>query len=201
MGYRQYFSKVNRKKIEKIRDLDRDGLIKWCKENDVPLEEYNKEEYIDMFEIFDKLGAKQAFEFGEYYENADEIMKNGKVLFNNSELVEEFADFAPYMVTREAVRCAIEWQREKILKYFKSLLLEEHEYEKNGIYFDSRSKQQRLEDAVQSKIIEWEYVPYQLGDRTDKLTTSWLYEYTIFELIKIYKDTNWDEDCLIFYGY
>lgn len=81
MGYRQYFSKVNRKKIEQIRDLDREGLIKWCKENDVPLEEYNKEEYIDMFEIFDKLGAKQVFEFGKYYENADEVMKNGKVLF------------------------------------------------------------------------------------------------------------------------
>lgn len=34
-----------------------------------------------------------------------------------------------------------------------------------------------------------------------RLTDSWLYEHTIFELVRLYKSIDWDKHCVLFYGY
>ena len=55
---------------------------------------------------------------------------------------------------------------------------------------------------IRDIISEWEYLtPYELDD--DKLTccTSWKYEYSIFELVRLYKSFDWENNVLVFYGW
>jgi hypothetical protein len=42
--------------------------------------------------------------------------------------------------------------------------------------------------------------PYDLN-RDDEVTTSWKYEYAIFELVRIYKTFDWKKNVMIYYGY
>lgn len=209
MGYRQYFMRVKKDKLNQIRDLNKEQFIKWAKDNSVEVQEEEVEDdfydtYVDIHDIFDKVGACTVFEFGKHYENADKIVDLGKLLFKQEEVQEKFEDYYPCIVGKEAVECAIEWQRNKIVSYFKSLLLDDEEYKEIN-YFDTRTKEQRMEDAINSKIREWENsycIPYNLDiNNKNKLVNSWLYEYTIFDLVKLYKDTDWEKECLIFYGY
>lgn len=209
MGYRQYFMRVKKDKIEPIRDLNKEQLLKWCKDNDVEVEEEEYEDdvyeiYMSIFGIFDKVGACEVFSFGKYYENADKIIDLGELLFKQEKTQDEFEDYYPCIVGKEAVECAIEWQRNKIVSYFKSLLLDDEEYKKINP-FNTRTRQERLENEIYGKMNEWENSycrPYNLDiDNKNKLVDSWLYEYTIFDLVRLYKDTDWNKECLIFYGY
>lgn len=49
--------------------------------------------------------------------------------------------------------------------------------------------------------MEWlRLTPYNL-DEGDEITTSWKYEYSIFELVRIYKTFDWKNNVMIYYGY
>jgi hypothetical protein len=42
--------------------------------------------------------------------------------------------------------------------------------------------------------------PYNLENGSE-VTVSWKYEYTIFELVNIYKNFDWKNKIMIYYGY
>ena len=42
--------------------------------------------------------------------------------------------------------------------------------------------------------------PFDLTEG-DAITTSWKYEYGIFEMIRIYKSFDWKKNVMIYYGY
>ena len=42
--------------------------------------------------------------------------------------------------------------------------------------------------------------PYDL-ENGDSITTSWKYEYEIFELVRIYKHFDWKKNVMVYYGY
>lgn len=44
-------------------------------------------------------------------------------------------------------------------------------------------------------------VPFNLDDGKDEVTSSWKYEYSIFELVRIYKSFDWENNVMIHYGY
>ena len=49
--------------------------------------------------------------------------------------------------------------------------------------------------------IEWtRLTPFNLEDG-EEITTSWKYEYGIFELVRIYKSFDWKKNVMIYYGY
>lgn len=43
-------------------------------------------------------------------------------------------------------------------------------------------------------------LPYDL-EQKDKITTSWKYEYAQFELVRIYKTFDWENNIMVYYGY
>jgi hypothetical protein len=50
---------------------------------------------------------------------------------------------------------------------------------------------------------EWknnDYPPFKLRSG-DEVTTSWKYEYIIFELVRLYKTFDWKKNVLVYYGY
>lgn len=202
MGYRQYFEKVKKEKIQEIKDLDLQGLIEYAKRKNIEVDDENN--HIFFLDILKTLGGIEVFGFGKYYENAEELCKLGEPVFNNKSVQEQYDDYYPYVVGKEAVTCAIEWQRKKILNYFQDLLLSDEEHKKNHP-FDKRTRQERIEEEIRDKVIEWEstwITPYNIeNEENNRIVNSWLYEYTIFDLVRIYRDTDWNTECLIFYGY
>ena len=49
--------------------------------------------------------------------------------------------------------------------------------------------------------INAQHRPYNMDLDREGLVNSWLYEYEIFELVLLYRQFNWDENVLLFYGW
>ena len=132
------------------------------------------------------------FEFGSYFEYAKHLVETGVALFPElSPLHEYFAEHWLTMCNRELLRSIIEWQRERIVDNYKDLLSRTVDREKH------------LLAHVHDHLMWWEpefgdYTAYNLSDKTDMLTDSWLYEHTIFDLVRIYKTFDFDKYDLIF---
>ena len=212
MGYRHYFLRASKKDVEEIQHLSYQELVDFCKKND---RGYEAEDYGDGLEvclnIHKILPQVEVFEFGKYYENAEEIHKNSEKLFKNEETMEYFEDYEPHISGEKAVECAIEWQINKIRENFAHLLLTDEEIKKkkddgtfcdDGLFCDDRPHEIRLLTAIQRKAREWDkrLLPFSL-DREKPMISSWLYEYTVFELVKLHREMDWENDCLLFYGW
>ena len=59
----------------------------------------------------------------------------------------------------------------------------------------------KIIEHIRSMRIEWtRLTPFNLEDG-EEITTSWKYEYGIFELVRIYKSFDWKKNVMIYYGY
>lgn len=211
MGYTEEIYKVKKENVDKIRSLTPKELVDFfkanCKEGDSNLIsdlEEDESYHVWFPAILNALDGIRVFDFGKDYENADDMHENGESLFVDKDTIEEYGDYSPYIITKEALRNAIEFYRQKIEKYYKSLLLSEEDFKKyqEEHFVNVETNAKRRERDIKQKVCEWsnqKYPPYNLDG--DNMINSWLYEYDIFELVFVYKTTNWDEECLIFFGH
>ncbi len=92
-------------------------------------------------------------------------------------------DYEFKQITKEGFEKIINKYKEFILSYYEEL------------------KEEDYKEHVKRAISEWKYpVIVNLRDG-DMLTGSWLYEYAIFDLVRIYKTFDWENDIMIWYGY
>lgn len=191
MGYREYLYQVDKKFVEKIRA---------CKTNEEYLEVVkahipDADVSGDYFPVY-HLG-KELFEFGKYYENGDEMYKHGDSLFQGEELRKEYADYNAIVLDESGLLCAIEWQQNRVLSVYEDLLREKSELNT----FDKRTQQERMQDHIESHLRWWKFGACNLNKDSDHVASSWLYEHTIFDLVRIYKTFDWKNNCLIFAGW
>lgn len=190
MGYRQYLYQVDKGLVEKIRDCKTETeYLEVCKDY-FP----NNRDDDDFFPVYE-LG-KELFEFGKYYENADEMYKHGDSLFTSSELNERYEDYGAIVIDKSGILCAIEWQKNRILSIYEDLAREKSEDR-----FDDRSQFYRLKEHADSHLRWWKFGACNLNENTDNIASSWLYEHTIFDLVRIYKTFDWERNCLVFAGW
>ena len=205
MGYREYFLTINKRKVNKIRNMNMEELLNFCKENNIEVEYSENQHYISIVDLLTGIGGKDVFSFGKWHENSKEIKKQGKLLFQKSDVQDYFHAYNVYIVDKNAITTAIEWQHKQIVEHFTTLALSDEEYHLKKPY-DDRTREERLMEALNTKVMEWNnpYIsglrPYSLKEDRP-IITSPLYEYSIFELVRIYKETNWNTNYLIFYGY
>jgi hypothetical protein len=91
---------------------------------------------------------------------------------------------------------------------FLNSVMVEYNYPNNKYKFDfslitqeEQNSLWKIIDHVRSMRTEWTAItPYDLS-RGDEVTTSWKYEYVIFELVRIYKTFDWKKNVMIYYGY
>ena len=200
MGYRHYFLKVKNEDIDKVRDL-----------SVVELEEqFGDKEEENFVSIHDLIEQECVFEFGKLYwdDTAERIYSKGKPLFTKEESMEYFCDYAPYVVGKEAVLEAIEIYQRKVQKWLESLLTAEgkefvKEKRSNFIYLERKHfNEDEVFDSAKNKIYEWMLnSPVDLSEDESSVTSSWRYEYSIFNLVHILKTTDWETESLLFYGW
>lgn len=199
MGYRTYIAKISKTEWEKITDLSKEELYKLYDEDP-------EDGWVSMNELCNEL-----YEFGKYSEFDDE--KYYTPFFRNTETQEYYSDDHDFhIVGKEYLELIIKHYSEKVKSYYtnilKPFLNENGRFEIKSL--DSpESKKGAMEciEHCRSMALEWgvsgwfeDSLPYNL-EKKDSITTSWKYEYSIFELVYIYKKFDWENDLLIYYGY
>lgn len=209
MGYRHYLYVVDRKMIDQIRDLTIEELAKYAYENAAceRWEIEDEEGFLPFNFMHVELMNTTFHEFGKYYDNAENIQNLGKPLFSREEVQEHFSDMNPYIVEKDAVICAIEDYKQKIISWYKQLLLPQDEFVKENPYYGTHniSREKRLEHHIERQLSEWEnpfkFSAVDLNPDDWSITHSWLYEYQIFNLVHKLKTMYWDTHVLLFVGW
>ena len=157
----------------------------------------------------------------------EEIFINGKEILNNEgtaiwkehitreqkenpELFELLIDPETgedyYRVTKAGLRLFIDKYEEEITKSFEELYAtpDVQEMKETGIDTNDVTAEDihyvELKEYVHHKLHEWRYHLVSQPDADYKMTYSGYWEYTIFNLIFIYRTFDFDKDMLVLYG-
>jgi hypothetical protein len=225
MGYRTYIGTMPKREYNKIKSMTREQLVEHY---NLKNEQDEDDNYIGMG-VYDF--GKPLYEFGKYTEfeppkgSQKTFFKNKEL--NKKFTVDH--DFA--IVTPEFLEYIIDSYKKRVEDYYNKMMVPffgekeeryhrdepsdflnsvkvEYNYPNNKYEFDfskiTQEEQNALWDIidhVRTMRFEWAQTkPYDLTEG-DEVTTSWKYEYAIFELIRIYKTFDWKKNVMVYYGY
>ena len=207
MGYRHYFYKVKKADVETVKDMNNEQLVRYAEDNGVEINEWDGEKTFCF--IDDKfLNKIEVHEFGKlYWDNtSNRIYSKGVPLFTNLEVQKDLSDYKPYVVGKEGLLEAISIYQEKVLNFYKGLLIDGEERRLPfGITItkDDVKSIDKVVSHIEDKIQRISYIG--LADineeRKWQVTPSWEYEHSIFNLVHILKTIDWEQDTIIFYGW
>jgi hypothetical protein len=219
MGYRTYIGYMPKREYNKIKSLTEEQLVQF----------YNIE--VDARGYWDKSVyefGKELYEFGKYT-NFEPPKKSLKKFFKNKELMERYREHDFYIVTKEFLEYLIESYRQRMIDYYNDMFLPfidptsgilednrtflksvqtDYSYSKDMYTFDFSTITEDEQTAlyqilrhIRNMRSEWVHLkPYDLANG-ESITGSWKYEYSIFELVRIYKVFDWRKNVMIYYGY
>ena len=204
MGYRHYFYLVDTEECNKVKNMTYSELIKYIKKtNPDAVEEDSEGVWINFHKM---LNQREIFEFGKlYYEDTDEkIYNHGEPLFSINDTQEYFEDYQPYRMGKDGLMEAIKIYEQKIISYYEDLLKDGAvqilpfgiEVPRNDI-----TSVDKLKNHTEDQLRQWKWGAINLDENNDEISSSWLYEHQIFELVRLYKSIDWDKKTLLFYGY
>jgi len=213
MGYFYRFHKVPKSLVKEIRKCETQmDFLKFCNKNDIPI--INDECDVDC----KKFGTKECetcscfvgflaevysigeeiFNLGSNNELVDSIKEVSVPLFSTDTLNDEYKHYGLRICTQGAFIKAVEWYRKQVIEMYEDLLREKSVNE-----CDTRTQAERWEEHIRSLGKEWLnefYVPYNF-DKSQPTCRSGKYEYLVFELVRAYKDFNWEHYDLMFLGW
>lgn len=214
MGYRTYIGYLPKEKYQEIKDLSQSELLSKFGEDE--------DGYVGPYEI-----GKELYEFGKYT-NFNPPDGSMVPLFSNRELQEFYSgDIELWLVNKDFLKYIIETYKEKIRGYLGDMVkpfLDEDGYRGDFLIksvktnygirddkyeFDGSALNKEQQNSIVNILhhiisvhTEWNMiVPFNLDDGKDEVTSSWKYEYSIFELVRIYKTFDWENNVMIHYGY
>ncbi len=221
MGYRTYIGSMPKREYNKIKSMSREQLIEHYK-----LEE--DENYLGM-DVYDF--GETLYEFGKYtdFEPPKKSLKTFFKNKELNKYFTEENDFN--IVTKDFLKYFIESYKKRISDYYNDMMnpffgvkkgvLErykpseflksiktDYKYSENDTTFDFTKITQQEQNSlfkiiehVRSMRTEWTCLtPYNL-ENGNSVTSSWKFEYGIFELVRIYKSFDWKRSVMIYYGY
>lgn len=189
MGYRHYMYEVEKSLVEEIENMTREELIKrFMPEDD--------QEYF----YHGNIPKEEIHELGKYIEYADQIQATGRPLFNRKETREALDEYDMYVIGKEGFLKLIKLYQKFVIDYYHSLLVDDDENDFR--VFNPRTAAQKQEHHVQIMINEWERGnAVNMSEDREEITTSWKYEYAIFELIRKFKTFDFENKAILFYGW
>lgn len=205
MGYRHYLYAIPKEQVVEIQACKTNE--DWCKlaENCGYKVDWDCcDDGSGWFSPY-KIGT-DLYELGKYSEIASKLESERPSLFTSEELKERYSDYGFALLTKDDFKAVIETYRQKIVNWFESLL----DPDKCQITSNKLSKEER-------KRLEWEYeikdkleiwsgkylgvLPIDLDESRKRIAESWSYEYAIFELVRVYKVFDWENDDLVLVGW
>ena len=223
MGYRTYIGSMPKREYNKIKSMTKDQLIEHYK-----IEVEDDGYHIEMG-VYDF--GTTLYEFGKYTDfeppkkSLTTFFKNKElnkyftedhdfnivtpeflayIIDSYKKIVADYYNdmMVPFFGSQESFR-----DREKPTDFLNSVKTEysypnnQHTFDFSLITQEEQNALWKIIDHVRVMRTEWTAMtPYDLT-RGDEVTTSWKYEYVIFELIRIYKTFDWKKNVMIYYGY
>ena len=190
MGYRNYIGRLDKKEHLKIKDYSLEELYT---HKGLKYEDYPDDVYIGVYDVSQEV----IFEFGNYCnEPPKECMSP---VFTNKDTQEYFnEDHEFYIVDKEFIKWKIEEYNKTVVSLYEKLI---PDLEKSIDPIPDEETISKWYCHLRSMSIEWRMLtPFNL-DEGDEVTTSWKFEYLIFELVRIYKTFDWENNIMIYYGY
>jgi len=215
MGYRTYIASMSKEVHNRIKGFTLDELYK-----DNGLDINDEMNYLGVYDILDKC----LYEFGKYTEFDDE--KYYTKVFDNEDTNKHFLEEHDlWIFGKEYLEHIINFYKDLVAKYYNEMMIpffgegfdsseflntitRDYKVDGDDISFDFTKITQkevnalwRMMEHVRSMRTEWvQLTPFNL-EKGSEVTTSWKYEYSIFELVNIYKSFDWDNNLMIYYGY
>jgi hypothetical protein len=205
MGYRHYFFLVDKKDVERVKDKTYDELVEIARDYGVEIEDEDGESYF-YFNDRKFMNKTEIYEFGKLYwdDTADRIYSKGVPLFENAETQKCFYDYCPYVMGQDAMLEAIDIYKGKIINYYKSLIVDGDTKEFSYFYDIEPDEIKNVEVTrhITDILYHWDRMGVIDTDLDhERISSSWMYEHQIFELVRLYKSIDWRNKCLLFYGW
>ena len=200
MGYRHYLYAVPKKQVEEIRACQtNDDWTNFAKRHDYRYDE--DDGWLSPYKV-----GKEIYELGKYSEIAFKLESERPSLFTSEELKERYSDYGFALLTKEDFKTVIEAYRQKIINWFQSLLNPEDDLIIPAKLSKEERKHLAIEHEIQDKIDSWSgkyfgISPIDLDESRERITGDWSYEYAIFELVRLYKIFDWENDDLVLVGW
>lgn len=205
MGYRHYLYAVPKRQVAEIQACKTNE--DWCNFAErygyrVSLSVCN--DGSDWFAPYDV--GKDLYELGKYSEIGFKLESERPSLFTSDELNKRYEDYGFALLTKDDFKAVIEECRQKIISWFKSLL----DPEDDPLIPSKLSKEERrralIDNEIKDKINNWSgkyfgISPIDLDENKERITGDWSYEYAIFELVRLYKVFDWENDDLVLVGW
>lgn len=185
MGYRYYMYAISKEKLKEIENLSPEEL----------LEHFREEDWICIHKIPDR----EVYMLGEIPADiVNRIYSVGKPMFKNQDSQKYLEHYKPYVIGKEGLIETIQAYREKVIKYYQGLLVDDDE--ETAII--PRTAIEKQTKHIQGVIREWERnIAVNLNPDNEFITFSWTYEYSTFELARILKTFDFKKETIIFYGW
>ena len=197
MGYSHRLYILEKELVQQIAQMNYDQFKQWGLDRGIADQPYSENEavYVPLYDI-----GPEFYDFGKYFEAEKEMQETGRPLFLHLDLKNEYEEYAPYIVGKEALLCAIELYKKNVISSYEKMLSWNEKDQEDD--WKERTKQQFIEDSISSILREWKNnSAYNTSDKTPAITSSWKYEYAVFELVRLYKSTDWDKYELLFMGW
>jgi hypothetical protein len=174
MGYRNYIGRLPKSVHEEVKDLTEQELT----------DKYggDEDEEDRYFWPYEHLSVEEIYECGKYCDERETLTR----FFTHKMNSESDGEFM--LGSKDLLNEIIIAYHKSTTKYYKELL------ENDDI--DAHIKHAR------DMLFEWDKMePYSLDIDSPKIVSSWKYEYEIFELVRIMKTFDWENDVLVYYGH
>lgn len=213
MGYRNYFAIIEKEKADKVLNASHEEQMQFCVEYirddwksdpeyaEEQVKEFLERDMVDYYMIKHYLNPKEIHECGKYFDyDTSQLIKEDCRDYSDDDT--EFCIVQP-----KALLVCAEHYKQNAAKWWRNIIAsidmtDEEIKEDWKNYPEGRPNiKERLEWHVRE--LEDKHINVLDTDIKDKyhITSSWVYEYTMFELIHLYKTIDWDKYYLIWLGY
>lgn len=200
MGYRHYLYAVPKEQVAEIQACKTaKDLTEFAKRHGYS---YDKDDgWLSLYKV-----GKEVYELGKHSEIGFKLESERPSVFTSDELKERYSDDGFALLTKNDFKSVIEFYRQKIIDWFKSLLEIKDSSKFTAEYTKEQYQFEMLKREVQDKIDSWSgkyfgISPIDLNDDKERITGDWLYEYAIFELVRVYKSFDWENNELVLVGW
>lgn len=222
MGYRNYIGYLPKREYNKIKKM---SLKEFCEYKGIDYQGEN-DTWISKKEIL----TAELYEFGKYCnfkrdglgkkfftnkemdeqnnnEDMEFVIIKDKVFLSN--IIDNYANSIKEMYKSMLVPFETEEHgRSAFLNSQKQVFSADPSHDYDYIYdfslitIEEQTALQKLIAHARANRIEWEHGSvFELNDEKPTISESWRYEYAIFELVRIYKEFDWNKNVMVYYGY
>ena len=208
MGFRTHVQIVDKDNIDKLHKCQTINDVKEVYSS-WGYKPYDDEDtYFPVYEV----PHIEEYCFGKYtYDLNDAVIEVTEDVYTSQELKDRFSEYYFRFGGEEVLKTVIDVYHQKIIHMYENLINNKSdlEYEQTEIDLMSQEEKERwqfrkLKEHIETYYTEWNnkyYKPYNEDKNNPRIVYSWLFEFSIFELVRIWKNFNPETQYVLFIGW